>query len=102
MNGVLDHLLVGLVLLASLGYAVYSLGPRTWRGSLLAATSALLLRLPTCFGLRAVAQRMAAVKAKGACGGCDNCGSEQPPAPSPEVRIPLAKIGKRRRARARA
>ena len=40
----------------------------------------------------------ATIKAKGSCGGCDNCGSEQPPtapASGPEVRISLSKIGKR-------
>jgi hypothetical protein len=104
MKGVLDGLLVGLALFASIIYAAFSLGPRTLRPRLLAGASALLRRLPGFPGLHDVAARLnaaaaaAAAKAKGACGGCDNCGPEQAPAarsPASEVRIPLAKIGKR-------
>jgi hypothetical protein len=43
-------------------------------------------------------QTAATLKAKGSCGGCDNCASEQPPtapASGPEVRISVSKIGKR-------
>lgn len=103
MNGLLDGLLVGLALFASVIYAAFSLGPRTLRPRLLAGASALLRRLPGFPGLHDVAARLnaaaaAAAKAKGACGGCDNCGPEQAPAarsPASEVRIPLTKIGKR-------
>jgi len=101
MHSFLDDFLVGLVLLASVLYAVFSLGPRTLRRRLLAAASALLRRLPKISGLRAVAQRLdtaASTKASGACGGCDNCGSEQAPtvpASRSEFRIPLSRIGRR-------
>jgi len=100
MRSFLDGLAVGLVLLASVGYAIYSLGPRTLRGRLLAGSSSLLGSLPAAVGLRGIAQRLgraATVKAKGSCGGCDNCGSE--PAATQgsanEVRIPISTIVKR-------
>jgi hypothetical protein len=102
MHGWLDEFLVCVVLLASVGYAVLSLGPRTLRGRLLAGTSALLRLLPPSLSLHAFAERLeaaASIQAKGSCGGCDNCGPEQSPAPRPpgsEVRISVAKIGKRR------
>ena len=101
MRFFLDDLLVGLALLASVFYAVFSLGPRSLRGRLLGGASAVLRRLPGFPGLHELAQRLdtaASIKAKGTCGGCDNCGLEQPPtAPSsgPDVRIPVSKIGKR-------
>jgi len=107
MNGVLDVFLVGLVLLASAGYAVLALGPRTLRPRAYASLSRLMLRAPGCLGLEGIARRLAAAsgKAGAACGGCDTCGSE--PADSPgsagdglqspagEVRIPVSKVGKR-------
>jgi hypothetical protein len=101
MHSFLDDFLVGLALFASVIYAVFSLGPRTLRRRLLAAASALLRRLPKFLGLRDVARRLdtaASTKANGACGGCDNCGSEQSaaaPSSGSEFRIPLSKIGKR-------
>jgi hypothetical protein len=99
MNTFLDDFLVGLVLVAGFGYAVYSLGPRVLRARTRAGLSALLGHLPAFFGLRGTARRLstAATKSKGACGGCDNCGSETPaPRAASEVRIPLARISKRR------
>jgi hypothetical protein len=105
MNGVLDNSLVGLALLASAGYAVMKLGPRSLRQHMLAGLSRLMARAPPAFGLRRLAERLgtaSAGKAQGACGGCDNCGSEQTPAQKaaqnlqqPEVRVPVAKIGRR-------
>jgi hypothetical protein len=100
MSSFLDDLAVGLVLLVSVGYAIYSLGPRTLRGRLLAGASSLLARLPVAVGLRGIVERLgraATVKAKGSCGGCDNCGSDPAAAQgSPnEVRIPVSKIVKR-------
>jgi len=100
MNGFLDDLLVGLALLASVGYALYSLGPKALRTRLFAGMSSLLERLPIV-GLRGAAQRLAAAaesKGQGSCGGCDNCGSEQAPvakSPTAEVRVPFSAIGKR-------
>jgi hypothetical protein len=101
MNGFLDDLLVGFVLLASVGYALYSLGPKTLRTRSLVGVSSLLGRLPTFAGMRGIADHLAAAaesKAKGPCGGCDNCGSEPAAATQgseSEVRIPLSKIVKR-------
>ena len=106
MNSVLDALLVGLVLLASVGYALVSLGPRSLRRRLLSGLSRLMARAPAFFGSRRAAQWLAtaaAGKAHGACGGCDDCGSEKAPAsaasaqqsPGIEIRVPLTKIGRR-------
>ena len=107
MNSVLDNSLVGLALLASAGYAVVRLGPRSLRPHMLAGLSRLIGRAPPAFGLRRISERLGAAsagRAQGACGGCDNCGSEQTPAqqaaqtvPQPEVRVPVAQIGTRRR-----
>jgi hypothetical protein len=99
MNAVLDNLLVGAVLLASVGYAVYKLGPRTLRKRIVVALSTALAAAPPFLKLGAAAQRLGASagKAQGACGGCDNCGSESAAAPSAsaEVKIPVGKIGRR-------
>lgn len=106
MNSVLDNSLVGLALLASAGYAVMKLGPRSLRRSVLEALSTLFARAPSVFSLRRIAERLqaaAAGKAQGACGGCDGCGSEQTPSQQAaaqnsalaEVRVPAAKIGRR-------
>jgi len=114
MNSVVDYSLVGLVLLLSTGYAVTSLGPRSLRPRLLTALGRVLAALPAVLGLEGVSQRLiraSTVKAQGACGGCDNCGStttaEQgaptqsalaqsastQSAPPAEVRVPVSKIG---------
>jgi len=99
MNGALDGFLVGLVLFAGFGYASYSLGPKSWRARLLTSGAVLLGRLPAGW-LRGLAGRMAATASRaGSCGGCDNCGSSAAAGTrvsAPEVRVPLAKIGKRR------
>jgi hypothetical protein len=119
MNSVIDYSLVGLVLLLSTAYAATSLGPRSLRPRLLAAFGRMLAGLPAVLGLKGISQRLAhasTVNAKGACGGCDNCGSapaaaaagqsahaQSPPernpptqrAPPAEVRVPVAKIGRR-------
>jgi hypothetical protein len=92
MNGFLDGSLVCLALLLSVGYALLSLGPRTLRRKLLAAF--------------AYAASMAAQgKSHGACGGCDDCGTSAADAtksptkesPAAEIRVPVAKIGRRAR-----
>lgn len=96
-----DDVLVGVVLLASVIYVLFALGPRTLRGRAMASASALLRRLPPHLHLRALAARLqsaASIKVKGACGGCDDCGAgPPPPAPSSasEYRVPLAKVGRR-------
>ena len=102
MSRILDHLLVGLVLLVSAAYAVAALGPRSVRRRVLASLSRVMARAPTSLGLRRMAEWLAvrsAGKAPGACGGCDSCGSEQPPtqkSPDTEVSVPLSDIGRRR------
>ncbi len=100
MHSILDEILVGVVLFASVGYALLSLGPRTLRVHLLAGASMLLRRVPAYPRLRELATRWetaASSLPKGSCSGCDNCGSEEPAAASsgPEFRIPVSKIGKR-------
>ena len=100
MNSVLDNTLVGLALLVSAGYALTSLGPRSVRRRLLASLSRMTARAPAYLRLRKMSERLAiasAGKAQGACGGCDNCGSEKTPATAPgaEVNVPVAKIGRR-------
>jgi hypothetical protein len=101
MNGILDGFLVALVLVISVGYAVFSLGPRSLRGRTFAALGRVTARAPSFLGLGRMARWFAAAsadKSQGACGGCDNCGSEKTPASTgatSEVRVPLTKIGKR-------
>jgi len=103
MKSVIDHSLVGLVLILSTGYAITSLGPRSLRPRLWGACGRLLAGLPPALGLGGLSRRLSNashVKAGGACGGCDNCGaptlsSPIQSAPPAEVRIPLAKIGRR-------
>jgi hypothetical protein len=103
MHGLLDEFLVGGALLASVLYALISLGPRTLKRGVAVRAAALIRSVPTMPGLRSLLRRLeiaAAVKPTGACGGCDDCGSA-PPAPEssgsaePEVRIPVSTIGKR-------
>jgi hypothetical protein len=100
VNSVLDNTLVGLALVVSAGYAVTSLGPRSLRRRVLASLSRMTARAPAFLRLSRMSQRLAiasAGKAQGACGGCDNCGSEKTPAAAPaaEVSVPVAKIGRR-------
>jgi hypothetical protein len=99
MNAVLDNLLVAAVLLASVGYAVVKLGPRTLRKRLLSALGLVLESAPAFLNLGGVAQRLAAAsgKAQAACGGCDNCGTESSSGPQPpsEISVPVAKISRR-------
>jgi len=98
MNHLLDNLLVGAVLLLSLGYAFARLGPRVWRNRMLEILSRVLAAAPAVFRLGRVAQRLSAAsgKTQAACGGCDNCGSESPsPKVSAEISVPVGKIGRR-------
>ena len=99
MNAVLDNVLVAAVLLASLGYALVKLGPRSLRKWILWHSSLILAAAPSFLRLAGVAQRLAAAsgKAQAACGGCDSCGTESSSAPqSPsEINVPIAKIGRR-------
>jgi hypothetical protein len=94
VNSVLDHLLVGMLLLASLCYAFWSLGPRLLRARLLEALAVAFARVP---GLGPLGRRFstAAAQKQGGCGGCDGCAPAPPAGSSTEVRIPVAKIGRR-------
>lgn len=100
MNEVLDDFLVGVVLLVSLGYALAKLGPRSLRQRIFAAMSRVLASAPAFFGLERAAQRLgdASGKTLGACGGCDNCGTQSSSVPQqqqPEINVPVARIGRR-------
>jgi hypothetical protein len=82
---------------------VVSLGPRSLRRRILGVLSHGAARAPAFLGLGRAAQRLAAAsaaKAQGACGGCENCSSEPTTAPQPpkaEIRVPVARIGRRAR-----
>jgi hypothetical protein len=108
MNGILDNGLVGLALIVSASYAVMSLGPKSLRRRLFGALGRAAARAPAFLHLRRPAQWFTVAsegKAQGACGGCESCGSEQPAAqasPQPEVKVPLANIGRRNSAAAKS
>jgi hypothetical protein len=97
MNAVLDHFLVAAVLLISLGYALVKLGPRTLRQRILWSLSLIFAAAPTFLRLGGVAQRLSAAsgRTQAACGGCDNCGESAAPQSSPEINVPIGKIGRR-------
>jgi hypothetical protein len=101
VNRALDGILVTLVLIVSTGYAVLALGPKGLRKWLWAALAERAEKAPAGLGLERLARRLraAADKTAGACGGCDSCGPEPEVSAggTREVRVPLAKIGKRRR-----
>lgn len=99
MNRFLDNSLVMLALLASGAYALSSLGPKSLRRRMWGTLARIVARAPSFLRLDGLARRLdaAAGKAAGGCGGCGSCASDQPAAesPSPEVRVPVAKIGRR-------
>jgi len=101
MSRILDHALVGLVLIVSAAYAASALGPRSLRRRVLAASSRVMARAPASLGLRRMAEWLAVRstgKAQGACGGCDSCGAAETPgenSPDAEVRVPVANIRRR-------
>jgi hypothetical protein len=103
MNHWLDQTSVGLLLAASAGYALMTLGPKTLRKRILAGMSRLAARAPRVFGLSQWAQRLqaaAAAKPKGACGGCEDCGAGAGAASGAqstprEISVPVGKIGRR-------
>jgi hypothetical protein len=102
MNEVLDNSLVGLMLLASILYALAKLSPRNARQRVLGRLAELLARAPSALRLAWAAQRLAraADDKPGACGGCDTCGSEpRPQSSSAEIRVPIASIARARRPR---
>jgi hypothetical protein len=98
MNAFLDDTLVAALLLASVFYALWALGPRVLRARMLETLGATFERGPRVLGCRALARRFqaAAAKKQAACGGCDGC----EPAPGQasggaEIKIPVSKIGRR-------
>ena len=98
----LDEILVGGALLASIVYALLALGPRTLQRGVAVRAAAWIRSVPTMPGFRALSRRLetaAAIKPTGACGGCNDCGSTPAPestgSAEPEVRIPVSTIGKR-------
>jgi hypothetical protein len=99
MNAFLDEVIVGAALLASIGYAVFKLGPKGLRAAVQQWLSRLLSRAPEALNLGGLAQRLeiASGKNQAACGGCDNCGTPAKSAPpaSGEISVPVAKIGRR-------
>ena len=110
MIKVLDNGLVALALIASVGYALASLGPKAQLRRLWTVLARLAASAPPRLHLGGIARRLesAAAKSAGGCGGCGNCepepasGAKSPSAESraadsrgSEVRVPLEKIGKR-------
>jgi hypothetical protein len=111
MQSVLDDLLVGGLILISVVYATYSLGPKALRQRLALGTAVVLRKLPAILHLQCAALRLEAAsqKAGGSCGGCDNCGSApgatgtksttaatgSAAAPSTEIHIPVSTIRRR-------
>jgi hypothetical protein len=99
MNALLDNFLVGIVLLASLSYAFYKLGPRNLRKGILKHLSRIVDVAPAFLKLKGLSRNLdsaAAGKTQGACGGCDNCGdASTAPKSAADIHIPVAKIGRR-------
>jgi hypothetical protein len=98
MSRLLDAALVAIALAASMGYALYALGPKTLRRRFRMALAELAARAPAALHLGRIERRLRETAGtSGACGGCDSC------APSPadargagtEIRVPAASIGKR-------
>ena len=109
MQHLVDLLLVGLALIASTGYALFALGPKSLRKSAAAAIADLAARAAAIPGLRGPLLRFSlslANKTQGSCGGCDNCGSEDAAHrnaahrdAAAESRVPMSKVGLRGGAR---
>jgi hypothetical protein len=119
MNGLLDAALVAIVLAASVGYALYSLGPKTLRRWFRTALADLAARVPAALHLGGIERRLrGSAGGSGACGGCDSCapsgadargagadprdaamdargGGKDPRDAGIEIRVPAASIGRR-------
>jgi hypothetical protein len=110
MSRLLDAALVAIVLAASVGYALYSLGPKTLRRWLRTLLADLAARAPAALHLSGIERRLrgaagvatpgvATPGGSGACGGCDSCapsGEDARGGAGKEIRVPAASIGKRR------
>jgi uncharacterized membrane protein len=102
MGHLLDIVVVALVVAASVGYAAFKLGPKSFRREIAQWLIGLAARSARVPGLNGFTHRLSAGAAAkltaGACGGCDNCASESPTKPAAsaaEVRIPVARIRRR-------
>ena len=98
MSSFLDNALVALALLSSVTYAVLMLGPRSLKKRVLGIVGRWLKKAPKFLRLGGAARRLAdaSTAPQGACGGCDNCGTESSvPQSKREIKIPLAKISRR-------
>ena len=96
MSPILDHLLVAAALSASGAYALYALGPRSWRRRTLSMAAAWAASLPPRRVFQRWAAKLLAASSSGsgkACGGCDNCGDS--PGETGEIKVPLERIGRR-------
>ncbi len=100
MSRLLDAALVAIVLAASVGYVLYSLGPKTLRRWLRLTLADLAARAPAALGLDRFERRLReSAGGSGACGGCDSCAPAAEDARGSavkEIRVPAASIGKRR------
>jgi hypothetical protein len=100
MSRFLDAALVAIVLAASVGYALYSLGPKTLRRRLRTALADLAARAPAALHLGGIEHRLReAAGGSGTCGGCDSCAPAEDAGrggAAKEIRVPAASIGKRR------
>jgi hypothetical protein len=98
MKTLIDALLVGSALLASLASLYKTLGPRVLKARVAAQLSGLAARAPSSYGLRRLLTGLAtasAARGTGGCGGCEGC-APAPAATAPaEVRVPLTAIGRR-------
>jgi len=105
MHSLLDESLVGVLLLASVLYALFTLGPRALRARMMAGIAAGLGALPGFLRLGALTQRLeaAATNVRASCGGCDSCapareaGSDSQAAGTSksEIAVPVDRIGRR-------
>jgi hypothetical protein len=95
VSGTLDTVLVaGLVTLAVV-YAVLALGPKAWRHTLARGVAGQLERVCPPLPLMVLVRWLRhAPAASGACGGCEGCAEGA--ADTNEVKVPVAKIGRRR------
>jgi len=100
MSRLLDLGLVAIVLAASVGYALYSLGPKTLRRGLRVMLADLAARAPAALHLGRVERRLReSAGTAGTCGGCDSCAPAADDARDgavKEIRVPAASIGRRR------
>jgi hypothetical protein len=104
VSKLLDNGLVALALAASGVYALFALGPKSLRRLLWTALARAAASAPPALHLAGLARRLDATAGKisSGCGGCESCepepskgavaGSE---GKAPEIRVPLAQVGKR-------